>query len=61
MLAAEIDGGGFVGGTHGTGMGIERDCEKMAESLLMGFLYLRVTPRQVKDGRAFQWVERLLQ
>ena len=59
-LAVEIDGGGFVNGRHGRGLGIERDCEKYAEAMLLGWRVLRVTPRQVTSGQALQWIQKLL-
>ena len=59
-LAIEIDGGGFVQGRHGRGLGIEKDCEKYAEAMLLGWRVLRVTPRQVKTGQALQWIQALL-
>ncbi len=59
-LACEIDGGGFIGGRHSTGMGIQRDCEKGAAALLLGWRVLRVTPAQVRSGEALNWIESLL-
>ncbi len=59
-LAVEVDGGGFVNGRHSRGLGIERDCEKFAAALLLGFRVLRVTPSQVENGQAIGWLERLL-
>ena len=57
-LAVEIDGGGFVNGRHSRGKGIEADCEKFAEAAILGWVVLRVTPRQVKNGQALTWIER---
>ena len=59
-LAVEIDGGGFVQGRHGRGKGIEADCEKFAEAMLLGWRVLRVTPKHVKSGQALDWITRLL-
>lgn len=59
-LALEVDGGGFVAGRHSRGVGIEKDCEKLNEALILGWVVLRVTPRQVRDGQALGWVERAL-
>lgn len=59
-LAIEVDGGVFVQGRHSRGSGVEGDCEKYAEALLLGWRVLRITPRMVKDGRAVYWVEQLL-
>ena len=59
-IAIEVDGGTFVGGRHSRGPGVENDCEKLAEALLLGWRVLRITPRMVKDGRAVRWVEQLM-
>jgi very-short-patch-repair endonuclease len=59
-IAIEVDGGVFVGGRHSRGSGVEDDCEKYAEALVLGWRILRVTPRMVKDGRAVRWTEQLL-
>jgi very-short-patch-repair endonuclease len=59
-LALEEDGGGFVGGRHSRGTGIEKDCEKFNEAAVLGWTVLRVTPRQVSDGRALAWVQEML-
>jgi very-short-patch-repair endonuclease len=59
-LALEVDGGGFVGGRHSRGTGIEKDCEKFNEAAVLGWTVLRVTPRQVSDGRALAWVQEML-
>jgi hypothetical protein len=55
----EIEGGAFVGGRHTYGAGFEKDCEKYAEALCLGWFVLRVTPRMVKDGRVFDWLLRI--
>lgn len=55
-LAVEIDGGVYVGGGHTRGAQFERDREKDAEAMLLGWRVLRVTPRHVKDGRALRWI-----
>ena len=59
-IAIEIDGGVFVQGRHSRGAGVESDCEKYAEAMLLGWRVLRVTPRMVKDGRAVTWIQQLL-
>ncbi len=60
QLAVEVDGGGFVNGRHGRGTGIEKDCEKYAEAMMLGWRVLRVTPAQVKSGQALVWITSLL-
>lgn len=59
-LGVEIDGGGFVGGRHSTGKGIENDCEKYFEAMKLGYRILRITPKHIKSGEAFTWIESLL-
>ena len=59
-LAVEVDGGGFVNGRHSRGTGIEKDAEKFAEAAVLGWTVIRVTPRQVQNGKALKWIEKLL-
>lgn len=59
-LAVEIDGGVFVQGRHSRGAGVEKDAEKYAEAMVLGWRVLRVTPRHVRDGRAVGWIEKLI-
>lgn len=42
------------------GVGVEQDMEKVAEALALGYRVLKVTPKHVKDGRALDWIGRLL-
>jgi very-short-patch-repair endonuclease len=60
MLIVEVDGGVFVTGRHSRGAGVEADCEKFAEAMVLGYRVLRVTTRHVRNGQAVQWIERLL-
>jgi very-short-patch-repair endonuclease len=66
-LIVEVDGGiyaagrGKVGpGRHTRGSGLEADHERDAEALCLGYRVLRVTPKQITDGKALGWIERLL-
>ena len=59
-VAVECDGGTWKGGRHSQGTGFESDCEKANEGQLLGWLVLRATTNQVKDGRALAWIERAL-
>lgn len=60
MLAVECDGGTWIQGRHSRGAGYEKDCEKVAEAMILGWAVLRVTTGQVRSGQALAWVERLL-
>ncbi len=61
LLAVEMDGGGFVGGRHGRGAGIEMDCEKYSTAAVQGWRLIRVTPKHVKSGQAVDWITTALQ
>jgi very-short-patch-repair endonuclease len=56
QLAIEVQGGVFTYGGHSTGMGITRDCEKLALSNLAGWTVFQVTSGQVRDGTAIKWI-----
>ena len=56
-LVVEVEGGGWVNGRHSRGSGIESDAEKSAYIAMMPARLLRVTPKQIKDGRALTWIE----
>ena len=59
--AVEVDGGQWLGGSgHNSGSGRERDCEKDAEAMLLGWRVLHFTTNQIRDGRALGYTERLL-
>ena len=60
MLAVEVEGGSWSGGRHTRGVGFENDCEKYATALCHGWRVLRVTSKQVDNGSALQWIERIL-
>lgn len=59
-LAVEVDGGLYVGGRHSRGSGQEKDMEKRNEGAALGWKLLVVSPRMVRDGRALEWVRRVL-
>jgi hypothetical protein len=56
----EVQGGVFIGGRHTSGLGYTADCEKLNLSVLNGWRMLWVTPGQIQDGKAAQWIERAL-
>lgn len=59
LLLVEVEGGGFVHGRHSRGLGMENDCEKYAEAQCLGLTVLRVTPRQIDNGKALTWIKRI--
>lgn len=59
-LAIEVEGGAWTGGRHTRGKGFEKDLEKYAEALCLGWRVLRVTPKQIADGTALNLVDRIL-
>jgi len=59
-VAIEVDGGGWAGGRHSRGQGIESDCAKLSTAVALGWRVLRVTPKQCRDGRALAWAEAVL-
>ena len=59
-LVVEVDGGGWVNGRHSRGDGIENDAEKSALIAQLPARLMRVTPKQIKDGRALDWILKAL-
>jgi len=58
-IAAEIEGGTWSGGRHTRGDGFEKDCEKYAEALLLGWRVFRFTSSQVTSGYAASAIEQV--
>ena len=60
-LAVEVDGMlyGDKKGGHQTPAGFERDREKDAEGMIMGWQILRVTPKMLRDGSAYVYIREL--
>lgn len=56
-VAVEIQGGVFIYGGHSTGMGITRDCEKLALAILNGWTLFMFTSGQVRSGQAIKWLQ----
>ena len=59
-IAAEFEGGTFVGGRHTSGAGFERDCDKYNAAAVLGYRVLRFTRAMVADGRALETVRAAL-
>jgi len=60
FLAVEIEGGGWIGGRHNRGGGMEADCEKYNALALAGWRLLRFTGKTVKSGEALQVIQQAL-
>lgn len=60
-LAVEVEGGVWVKGRHTRGAGFEKDCEKYAHALLLGWRVLRVTPGMIRRGEAVRMLAALIQ
>ena len=57
QLAIEVQGAVFTYGGHSTGVGITRDCEKLALANLNKWTVFQVTSGQVRDGTAIKWIK----
>jgi very-short-patch-repair endonuclease len=55
-IALEVEGATWSGGRHTRGSGFEKDAEKYAHALILGYKVLRVTGTQVMKGIAIEWV-----
>lgn len=59
-IVCEVDGGGWSGGRHSRGGGIQADCEKQCAAAIAGYRTMRVTPGHVESGDAVLWIEAAL-
>lgn len=61
LIGIEIQGGIWMAkGAHNTGTAIMRDIEKFNEATLAGWALLLIHPGMIKDGTAYQLVDRAL-
>lgn len=60
-LALEVEGGGWARGRHNRGAGFHQDMEKYNEAVIAGWYVLRVTPLDMRDGRALALIDRYMQ
>jgi hypothetical protein len=60
LICIEIEGGIWTMGGHTRPMGFLRNLEKYNSATLAGWAVLRVTPDMVKDGTAYQLVDKAL-
>lgn len=61
MIALEVEGGVWVKGRHTRGKGYEDDCEKYSVASAMGWVLLRATPGQIKNGKFLEWISLAVQ
>jgi len=59
-LAIEIMGGIWTGGGHVTGMGYEKDCEKLNNGVILGWRVMYITSKMVRDGSGIEYVKQIL-
>ena len=59
-LIVEVEGGKFAYGGHNRGVQIDSDCEKSALAAARGLRFMRVSGKQVKSGKAAEWIEAAL-
>lgn len=59
-VACEVDGAIWTHGRHTRGAGVERDNAKYALAAAAGWRVIRVSPGQIRQGLALQWIEAAL-
>lgn len=59
-VLVEVEGGTWSGGRHTRGSGFEKDCEKYAWAVILGYRVLRFTTNQVDSGIAISLIEKAL-
>jgi len=60
MILIECEGGIYTNGRHTRGSGFEKDCEKYSTAAAMGWLVLRFTHDQIKNGMAIRLIKEAL-
>lgn len=56
QIAVEQEGGIWIRGRHSRGAGFEKDTEKYAAAVILGWRVFRASPKQIADGIAVAWV-----
>lgn len=59
-VAAEVDGGAWVGGRHTRGAGFAADAEKLNAATLQGWRVVRFTPAMVESGAALATLQAVI-
>lgn len=60
-LAVEVQGGFWIKGGHSTGIGLERDAEKLNLATLAGWRTLYATKKTIESGQALVWIQQALE
>jgi hypothetical protein len=60
LICIEIEGGVWTMGGHTRPVGFLKNIEKYNAATLCGWAVLRITPQMVKDGSAFDLVDKAL-
>jgi len=60
-LAVEIQGGQWTQGAHSRGGGMNRDCEKNAHALMLGWRVLFLTGDQVRNDEGLKWLVEIIE
>lgn len=58
--AVEIEGGAWSGGRHTRGSGFIKDMEKYNEATRLGWRVFRFTPKQLRNGEAQVYMQKVL-
>lgn len=60
-IALEVEGGAWSRGRHTRGPGYINDMEKYNHAALLGWRVIRVTPKQLEDGTALDYLQRAIE
>lgn len=56
-ILLEVEGGAFIGGRHVRGMGFTKDCVKYNAAAMLGWMVLRFTTLQIRNGLAIETIK----
>ena len=59
-VGVEVQGGIWARGAHTRGAGYMRDCSKLDDAQLQGWILLWVTAHHIEHGKALVWIRRAL-
>lgn len=60
-IAIEVHGGVYTQGRHTRGKGFENDREKINTATILGWRVLEVTPEQIRNGKAIEFLSKLME